>query len=389
MKYKGEWWDEIYTRTPDGRESKTITPIKKNLIVASFANMVAARFTGSSYAAGTCSADMLNVTWVSGNNFSGCSGDITIKVGAAYVAYKIASVTDETHLVLQTPVTPPQTAVSFYTGCAGINFHAFGTGDSSWDGSGIVPPYIFDTGLVNEIYRVKPDSITFVKYGDGVAESGSTTTIVDPLRVSNETLMGTCNTNGAAITWISGDVFSSLLGSIVINGVPYTISSVTDTTNLVLTSSAGVQTGVSFVAQSGGVVTGRFEQDGFFTGMYVNITAGTNVGQSRLVTGYHQSSGVIQVSPAFTAAIDDTSEYQFTPIASSTPTTAVEVRTTLDYGSPTDPFNNQYLREQALFGGYATKTAGSGFMLDEIRQPAIWKSVSNRIVKMIRLSSRP
>lgn len=59
----------------------------------------------------------------------------------------------------------------------------------------------------------------------------------------------TVDTNGTAVTWTAGTIF--VTGSswntkdIRINGVTYVVSSVTDTTHLTLTSSAGVQSGVA------------------------------------------------------------------------------------------------------------------------------------------------
>jgi len=57
---------------------------------------------------------------------------------------------------------------------------------------------------------------------------------------------GTVNTNGTAVTWESGVNFGSLASGqqIQINGLEYSISTVTSTTALVLGSSAGVQNGV-------------------------------------------------------------------------------------------------------------------------------------------------
>ncbi len=60
---------------------------------------------------------------------------------------------------------------------------------------------------------------------------------------------GTVNTNGTAVTSVSGTDFSALGANqeIRINGVEYVISTVTNTTALVLNSSAGVQNGVSWL----------------------------------------------------------------------------------------------------------------------------------------------
>ncbi len=54
---------------------------------------------------------------------------------------------------------------------------------------------------------------------------------------------GYCTTNGTAVTAVTSQAqsFTGLTGAIVINAVSYTISSVTNATNLVLTGTAGVQ----------------------------------------------------------------------------------------------------------------------------------------------------
>lgn len=57
----------------------------------------------------------------------------------------------------------------------------------------------------------------------------------------------TVNTSGTAVTRTAGDSFSGLVAGapITINSVDYTIQSVTDGNNLVLTATAGSQTGVA------------------------------------------------------------------------------------------------------------------------------------------------
>ena len=60
--------------------------------------------------------------------------------------------------------------------------------------------------------------------------------------------LGTCNTSGTTVTWVSGGKWWGVMvgGTITINGVPYTIASITSSTVLVLTSSAGTQSGVAW-----------------------------------------------------------------------------------------------------------------------------------------------
>jgi len=64
---------------------------------------------------------------------------------------------------------------------------------------------------------------------------------------------GTCNTNGTAVTRVTGDSFTSIVcgfieigGSVDQPGILYEISSITDADHLVLSSSAGVQSEVYF-----------------------------------------------------------------------------------------------------------------------------------------------
>jgi hypothetical protein len=67
----------------------------------------------------------------------------------------------------------------------------------------------------------------------------------------SRTTSGTVTTAGAAVAWISGDMFSAAdlgTGQITINGVIYNISAVTSPTALTLTSTAGVQVGVAYSA---------------------------------------------------------------------------------------------------------------------------------------------
>src|ERR1017187_4761820 len=59
---------------------------------------------------------------------------------------------------------------------------------------------------------------------------------------------GTLTTAATAVTWVSGTKFDAswVGGTITINAVAYTISSVTSSTALVLSATAGIQTGVAF-----------------------------------------------------------------------------------------------------------------------------------------------
>lgn len=64
---------------------------------------------------------------------------------------------------------------------------------------------------------------------------------------------GTVDTNGTAVTWVSGDLFHPTWAgqSITINGVVYTIASAGGASTITLTASAGVQAGVAYSLESG------------------------------------------------------------------------------------------------------------------------------------------
>ena len=72
----------------------------------------------------------------------------------------------------------------------GVMYHAIGEGDITWDTSGIPTPSQFDTTLYNELNRKEPDGISYIKWGEGAAVGGSSTTIEDPYRVDGGVLKG-------------------------------------------------------------------------------------------------------------------------------------------------------------------------------------------------------
>lgn len=93
------------------------------------------------------------------------------------------------------------------------------------------------------------DSVANVDTGINV-ENGGTFTTYGATKTNYKTLMtvsrgGFCSTNGTAISRFPGSqTFIGLTGTININGVNRTISSVTDADNLIITASAGVNTNV-------------------------------------------------------------------------------------------------------------------------------------------------
>ena len=129
--------------------------------------------------------------------------------------------------------------------------------------------YLFQGGAYEQMpvsYMVDPDwkRINFAKGSNSTKTAGwnglrvvddkdkQRVYVIAPLSCN-----GTCNTSGTAVTWVSGDPFPTSLvangtsnfgvtTTVTINGSGYTLSSVTDSTHLTLTGSAGTQTGVAF-----------------------------------------------------------------------------------------------------------------------------------------------
>lgn len=84
-----------------------------------------------------------------------------------------------------------------------------------------------------------------------VSQWSTTATPLNTLTIVSTTIpQGTVNTSGTAVVLTAGDPFAPIAGNIVpivlINGTAYNVASVTDNSHLVLTTSAGTQTGVSY-----------------------------------------------------------------------------------------------------------------------------------------------
>ncbi len=78
-----------------------------------------------------------------------------------------------------------------------------------------------------------------------------------PGRPDLATKTGTVNTSGTSVTWISGNTFPPVWTAgtkITIGGVEYTISSYNHNKSLTLSSSAGTQTGASYLANNTGLL---------------------------------------------------------------------------------------------------------------------------------------
>jgi len=88
-------------------------------------------------------------------------------------------------------------------------------------------------------------TVTTIGGGAVVFASGATVTFI----VTGVIGSGICSTNGVTVTRVSGDPFVPLTNTeyiIIINGVTYTVSAVTPVNSLTLSSTAGVQTNVTY-----------------------------------------------------------------------------------------------------------------------------------------------
>jgi len=96
---------------------------------------------------------------------------------------------------------------------------------------------------------------------------------------------GICNTSGTAVTGLEGQSFTGLTGTININGTNYTISSVTDSTHLTLTGSAGTNNNVKWYHAGTGNVLTVLDTTGWLGSDQLIVTStSTAVNDSELVT---------------------------------------------------------------------------------------------------------
>jgi hypothetical protein len=153
-------------------------------------------------AVGTANTSGTGVSWVSGNIFPSDAAGQTIVING--VSYTIASVTSSTALVLTSSAGTQ----------SGVQFNGPGGAQPAW------------------------------------YQNGS----------------GTVNTSGTAVTWVSGDTFdsSNVGNTFIIAGVYYTVASVTDSTHLILTTSAGSQSGAAYSSQYQVTASYGAYLDGFF-----------------------------------------------------------------------------------------------------------------------------
>lgn len=142
---------------------------------------------------------------------------------------------------------------------------------------------------------------------------------------------------------------------------------------------------ITGTATSGTNVTlvdaGFTQPDDFFKFLELKITAGTNSGESRLITAFDGTTKTITVKDSFPSPIDNTSVYEIN-VSTTTETDKVEIQTRLKFS---DTGANGTIREMGLFGGNATITPNSGTMMNTIRHAKIDKDGTVEIIRRIRI----
>lgn len=223
----------------------------------------------------TTSGTGTTVTRTAGDFFDNTSGYWPGKqVLIAAAPYTIASVTSNTVLELTTPA--PLAAGSAFTTVFPFMAYTSGTFfQHAWAGYFLdivvtVPTLFYVTAIgFSHMYvsnMPAPGTYTWymfqndaVNYPNGTllyeTDRGATYIVKDATgTVDTLAFAGQVTTNGTTVTWVSGNSFDydpSWAGlSIVINAVTYVIASVTSSTILQLTTSAGIQAAVAYTLPS-------------------------------------------------------------------------------------------------------------------------------------------
>ena len=239
---------------------------------------------------GACSTSGTGVTLVSGNQFDNTGYWNGLKIIINAVQYIIDHVTDSSHLVLTT-TAGAQSGVAF-TVVLNAAYQLSGSAfDPSWQGKLIliggtlysirevpVPTsgaYLVLEGTIPPLeLNQRFDLYTFasVDYAIGALFYETDTYVYYTPKTAGGNVnvapfQGTVDTNVKLVHWVSGDKFETAAGiypgspqawaglTITINGSDYTIASVTDDQHLVLTATAGVHSGQTYITNGAAIVT--------------------------------------------------------------------------------------------------------------------------------------
>jgi hypothetical protein len=226
--------------------------------------------------AGACNTSGTAVTWTSGFKFPSDAAGFGIQING--VAYVVASVTDSTHLVL-TSSAGTQTGVLWY-GPGGPVPAMYQNGGGTVTTAGTAVTWVsgstFDASNVGNVFYVSGARYTVASVTDPTH-----LVLTSSAGTQGSTFTGTCDTAGTAVTWDSGSTFTGLIAGqvITIATVPYTIASITDSTHLVLASTAPALTAAAFTAVDGVPYTSAYgvtaSCGAFLDGYYIIAVPGT------------------------------------------------------------------------------------------------------------------
>lgn len=184
-------------------------------------------------------------------------------------------------------------------------------------------------------------------------------------------ISGYVNTSGTSVSWVSGDDFSSFAngGSIVINGITYTISTVNSSISITLTGSAGTQSAVTFGnplykqgyplfnvgdGTSGSITTGSRSILGFDDVMATNVLSGD--GFLMLTDASISNTKADKLSDSYGLLKYDSTAKVF-KISNST-ASGVRVWSTLGSGGGSPGGADKYVQinDSGSFGGFSSFT---------------------------------
>lgn len=243
---------------------------------------------------GICTTNGTDVAWTGGfTEFENMAAGAVLVIGG--VSYTVATVNSNTDLTLTTSAGSQSGPFAGYyqrgdVGDDGNPVQMFPNGGQLFivsagsayvdNGTGPAPvSYQNGTGAVktsgtavtwisgdqfDSSNLLGPIVINGTAYTVATVNSPTSLTLTSSAGTQDTVYSGTVDTSGAAVTWVSGSTFDAALvaavndlaqnGQVVtitINGVAYSIASVTDSTDLVLTGPAGTQSAVGFTLSLG------------------------------------------------------------------------------------------------------------------------------------------
>lgn len=217
------------------------------------------------------------VTWISGFKFPADAVGFGLDIGG--VNYTVASVTSPTVLVLTTSAGTQPGVQCFGPGGPVPAQYQNGDGTVTTVGTAVtwVSGANFDSSNVGNTFYIDGARFTVASVTDA-----NDLVLTASAGTQGSTLAGVVAVSaGTAVTWVSGSNFVTLTAGqvITIATVPYTIASITDATDLVLASTAPSSAGAAYTAVIGVPYTSSYgvtaSCGAFLDGYYIIAVPGT------------------------------------------------------------------------------------------------------------------